>query len=54
LLPRLTGREHLEMFGRIKGIPESELSQVVEECIDRMDLRKHCEAEAGGYSGGND
>jgi len=53
LLARLTGREHLEMFARIKGVPESEIPLVVEDCIDKMNLREHCEREAGGYSGGN-
>jgi len=53
LLGKLTGREHLEMFCRIKGIVESQIPQVVEEVIDKMNLREHCEREAGGYSGGN-
>jgi len=53
VLAKLTGREHLEMFARIKGINESEISGVVEDCIDKMNLREHCEREAGSYSGGN-
>jgi len=53
LLGRLTGREHLEMYARIKGVSEHEIPAVVEDCIDKMNLREHCEREAGGYSGGN-
>jgi len=53
VLARLTGREHLEMFARIKGISEEEIPAVVDDCINKMNLREHCEREAGGYSGGN-
>ena len=53
MLGRLTGREHLELYARIKGIPEAQLDRVVEDIIQRMDLRQYCDREAGGYSGGN-
>jgi len=53
LLSHLTGREHLEMYCRIKGLREDTIPLVVEDTIDKMDLREHCDREAGGYSGGN-
>jgi len=53
VLSRLTGREHLEMYARIKGIAEQDLDEVVNDCIECMDLKQYCDREAGGYSGGN-
>ena len=34
VLSRLTGREHLEMYARIKGISEEKLDRVVEEIVE--------------------
>eukprot|EP00123_Amoebidium_parasiticum_P018720 comp24269_c0_seq1/m.45256 comp24269_c0_seq1/g.45256 ORF comp24269_c0_seq1/g.45256 comp24269_c0_seq1/m.45256 type:complete len:1770 (-) comp24269_c0_seq1:99-5408(-) len=49
----LTGRETLEMYGRLRGVNPDRLSRVVQELIERMDLTQHCERECGTYSGGN-
>jgi ABC-type multidrug transport system ATPase subunit len=53
LWPVLTGREHLMIYARIKGVPEETIHAVVEKKIVEMDLSAHCHREAGGYSGGN-
>jgi len=53
LFENLTGREHLYMYGRIKGISEAEIKEVVEKQIEKMDLTDHASRLAGGYSGGN-
>jgi ABC-type multidrug transport system ATPase subunit len=49
----MTGREHLMMYARIKGIPESHIKAIVEQKIRQMDLQNHCDRAAGSYSGGN-
>jgi len=53
LLDLLTVREHLELFGRIKGVPEKHLSRFVEAVIDEMDLKAFANKLAGRLSGGN-
>lgn len=49
LIDRLTGRELLTMFARLRGIPEKEIPNAVKEEIDRLDLRKHCDKLCGNY-----
>eukprot|EP00658_Telonema_sp_P-2_P006414 TRINITY_DN12438_c0_g1_i3.p1 TRINITY_DN12438_c0_g1~~TRINITY_DN12438_c0_g1_i3.p1 ORF type:complete len:2202 (+),score=596.20 TRINITY_DN12438_c0_g1_i3:221-6826(+) len=53
LFPKLTAREHLQMYARIKGIAVDQERAVVDNLIEMMNLTDHCEREAGGYSGGN-
>jgi len=53
LFPLLTATEHLNMYAEIKGVPADIQHQVVEDLIDMMALRDHCDRQAGGYSGGN-
>ena len=52
-LDRLTVREHLELFGRIKGIPESQLDEMVLRLMEGMNLGKFENKLAGALSGGN-
>lgn len=47
----LTGNETLELYGRIRGIPEGQLRQMVAYLVDRLDLKKYCNRPAGTYSG---
>jgi len=49
----MTGREHLEFYGRMKGVPEKELFDIVEQKIKDLGLTIHADKLAGGYSGGN-
>ena len=49
----MTGREHLYMYGRLRGIPSQDLDRVVDDLIERLGLVEHAERQAGTYSGGN-
>ena len=53
LIPLLTGREHLILFSRIRGVPEKEIDSYVTNIIERIGITKFSEKPAGGYSGGN-
>ncbi|XP_037549875.1 phospholipid-transporting ATPase ABCA1-like [Nematolebias whitei] len=49
----LTGREHLEFYGRLRGVPENEVATVAEWGIQKLGLVKYANKSAGTYSGGN-
>uniref|UniRef100_A0A672JTZ2 Zgc:172302 n=1 Tax=Salarias fasciatus TaxID=181472 RepID=A0A672JTZ2_SALFA len=46
----LTGREHLELYARLRGVPEESVAQWG---VKKLGLTQYAEQEAGGYSGGN-
>uniref|UniRef100_A0A673D0D2 P-type phospholipid transporter n=1 Tax=Sphaeramia orbicularis TaxID=375764 RepID=A0A673D0D2_9TELE len=49
----LTGREHLEFYARLRGVPEKEVAMVAEWGIQKLGLVKYSTKSAGTYSGGN-
>ncbi|XP_017165744.1 ATP-binding cassette sub-family A member 1 isoform X4 [Poecilia reticulata] len=49
----LTGREHLEFYARLRGVPEDEVAMVAEWGIQKLGLIKYANKSAGTYSGGN-
>ncbi|XP_075632749.1 phospholipid-transporting ATPase ABCA7 [Balearica regulorum gibbericeps] len=49
----LTGREHLEFYSRLRGIPEEETARVAQWGIAKLGLGLHADRPAGKYSGGN-
>ncbi|XP_040445068.1 phospholipid-transporting ATPase ABCA7 isoform X1 [Falco naumanni] len=49
----LTGREHLEYYSRLRGIPKEETPRVAQWGIAKMGLEPHADRPAGKYSGGN-
>ncbi|XP_062985205.1 phospholipid-transporting ATPase ABCA1 [Elgaria multicarinata webbii] len=49
----LTGREHLEFFALLRGVPEKEVCKVGEWAVRKLSLMKYAEKYAGTYSGGN-
>ncbi|KAG7961902.1 hypothetical protein I3843_09G039100 [Carya illinoinensis] len=53
LLEFLTAREHLELYARIKGVPEYRIDDVVTEKLEEFDLLKHAEKPSFSLSGGN-
>eukprot|EP01138_Halocafeteria_seosinensis_P007062 gb/GECG01007221.1/.p1 GENE.gb/GECG01007221.1/~~gb/GECG01007221.1/.p1 ORF type:complete len:1912 (+),score=224.19 gb/GECG01007221.1/:1-5736(+) len=53
LLELLTVREHLELFARIKGIPNEEIESVVKAKIRQLSLVEFENKRAGSLSGGN-
>jgi len=53
LFPLLTGREHLNFYGRIKGLYGTELENQVNMLLKVLSLTKYQDRRAGTYSGGN-
>ncbi|KAF0028277.1 hypothetical protein F2P81_019364 [Scophthalmus maximus] len=49
----LTGREHLHLYARLRGVPEPEISRVAEWAIQKLGLSECAGQSAGTYSGGN-
>ncbi|XP_028271340.1 LOW QUALITY PROTEIN: ATP-binding cassette sub-family A member 1-like [Parambassis ranga] len=49
----LTGREHLELYAILRGVPEKEVCDVAEWGIRKLGLLKYADKAAGSYSGGN-
>ncbi|NXR68463.1 ABCA1 protein, partial [Rhadina sibilatrix] len=49
----LTGREHLEFYSRLRGVPEEETRRVAQWGISALGLGPHADRPAGKYSGGN-
>ncbi|XP_061217997.1 phospholipid-transporting ATPase ABCA7 [Neopsephotus bourkii] len=49
----LTGREHLEFYSRLRGVPEEEIPRLAQWGITKMGLAPHADRPAGKYSGGN-
>uniref|UniRef100_A0A672PFT3 P-type phospholipid transporter n=1 Tax=Sinocyclocheilus grahami TaxID=75366 RepID=A0A672PFT3_SINGR len=49
----LTGREHLEFYAILRGVPEKEVCEVAEWGIRKLGLIKYVDKKAGSYSGGN-
>ncbi|XP_054608194.2 phospholipid-transporting ATPase ABCA1 isoform X2 [Nothobranchius furzeri] len=49
----LTGREHLELYARLRGVPEEAVTKVAQWGVKKLGLTQYSEQEAGGYSGGN-
>ncbi|XP_057686539.1 phospholipid-transporting ATPase ABCA1-like [Corythoichthys intestinalis] len=49
----LTGTEHLEMYARVRGVPEESVTKVAELALKKLGLSKFAKQKAEGYSGGN-
>ncbi|XP_058393801.1 phospholipid-transporting ATPase ABCA7 isoform X3 [Diceros bicornis minor] len=49
----LTGREHLELFARLRGVPEAQVAQTASLGLARLGLPQYADRPAGTYSGGN-
>ncbi|XP_012921244.1 ATP-binding cassette sub-family A member 7 [Heterocephalus glaber] len=49
----LTGREHLELFARLRGVPEAQVVQTARAGLARLGLPQYADRPAGTYSGGN-
>ncbi|CAN0136022.1 unnamed protein product [Lampetra fluviatilis] len=49
----ITGREHLEFYARLRGVPEKEVATVAEWGIRKLGLIRYGDRSAGSYSGGN-
>ncbi len=49
----LTAREHLYMYGRLRGVQEHELTAIVDDLLLRLGLMEYADRPSFGYSGGN-
>uniref|UniRef100_A0A8C4JVZ9 ATP binding cassette subfamily A member 4 n=1 Tax=Dromaius novaehollandiae TaxID=8790 RepID=A0A8C4JVZ9_DRONO len=49
----LTGREHLYLYARLRGVPAEEIKRVAEWGIQKLGLPTYADQLAGTYSGGN-
>ncbi|XP_054835573.1 phospholipid-transporting ATPase ABCA7 [Eublepharis macularius] len=49
----LTGREHLQFYCRLRGVPENEIPGVVQWGLSTLGLMQYADKPAGRYSGGN-
>ncbi|XP_029688027.1 ATP-binding cassette sub-family A member 1-like isoform X1 [Takifugu rubripes] len=49
----LTGREHLELYAVLRGVPANQVCDVAEWGIRKLGLVKYADKAAGSYSGGN-
>ncbi|XP_065774517.1 phospholipid-transporting ATPase ABCA7 isoform X5 [Muntiacus reevesi] len=49
----LTGREHLELYARLRGVPEAQVAQTASYGLARLGLPQYADRLAGTYSGGN-
>lgn len=49
----MTGREHLEMYARIKMVPESAVRGFAQRMLEHLQLVEYADQCAGTYSGGN-
>jgi len=52
LYPRLTGREHLAYFGRLRGVSRRFLSDRVEQVVGALGLTAIADRRVGGFSQG--
>jgi len=53
LFPRLKVYEHLELIGRLRGIPEAQLQEAVKQAAEKMNLMTEIEKFSEHLSGGN-
>eukprot|EP00042_Codosiga_hollandica_P058831 m.893246 g.893246 ORF g.893246 m.893246 type:complete len:1835 (+) comp59976_c0_seq1:204-5708(+) len=53
LIDFMTAREHLVMFGRLRGIQAAELGEIVDDLLLKLGLLEYADRPSGGYSGGN-
>ncbi|XP_060037438.1 phospholipid-transporting ATPase ABCA7 isoform X2 [Erinaceus europaeus] len=53
LFPLLSGRQHLQLFARLRGVPGPSVAQMASRGLARMGLSLLADRPAGTYSGGN-
>lgn len=52
LWPNLTAREHLELFGGIRGVSKEDMASTVQQWLESVDLDNVQHMRAGAFSGG--
>ncbi|MBE3137949.1 MAG: ATP-binding cassette domain-containing protein [Thermoplasmata archaeon] len=48
----LTGRENVELFGRLHSMPKEQLKQTVDSLLEKLSLTQDAKKRLGKYSGG--
>src|SRR5262245_737989 len=52
LYPRITAREHIQYFGRLRGVDGAALEEQVQHWIDLLDMRSFADRRVAGFSHG--
>jgi ABC-2 type transport system ATP-binding protein len=50
--PYLTGRENVELFGRLHSMSKEQLKQTVDDLLEKLSLTQDAKKRLGKYSGG--
>ena len=45
LQPNMTGREHLQFYAQIRGVPNEEIDALVESLLTKMALPKYADRQ---------
>jgi len=53
LFDLLTGREHIELYAKIKNVPPHKRQKAIERMLHDLSLTKYADTLVGTYSGGN-
>ncbi|KAL3245294.1 hypothetical protein MRX96_047032 [Rhipicephalus microplus] len=53
LLDSLTAKEYLRLIARLRGVPEGDISSLVDDLLFTFRLSGHAKRKCGTYSGGN-
>lgn len=53
LLPDLSGRETMKIFCLLRGIPSSEIDEIIKSFAHELDFEKHLDKKVENFSGGN-
>lgn len=53
LIDNITGYEMLQLFARLRGIPENIINNAVEDTLDKLGLKRIGHIDCNNYSGGN-
>lgn len=52
LYPDLTAKEHLQLFGGLRGVPSSEIVETIQEWLESVDLAIVQNQYSSSFSGG--
>lgn len=52
LYPRLTAREHIEYFAKLRGMPKTEMKHRTDQLLNSLDMEDFSERRAEGFSQG--
>jgi ABC-type multidrug transport system ATPase subunit len=52
LYHNLTAKEHLELFGGLRGVPNDQIAEIIQEWLESVDLAMVQNQYSSSYSGG--